>query len=58
MSRQAALQAGRALASADVTSADGGFHEEHLELLDHEVSEVRRVFGGEDGEVLAEGEEV
>ena len=43
MSRQAALQAGRALASADVTSADGGFHEEHLELLDHEVSEVRRV---------------
>ena len=50
MSREAALQAGRALASADVTSADGAFHEEHLELLPHEVAEVRRTVGDEETE--------
>ena len=32
MSRQVALGVGRALASTEVTSLEGGFHEEHLEL--------------------------
>ena len=32
-----------------VTSADGAFHEEHLELLPSEVAEFRRVVGEGDG---------
>ena len=38
MSVQAALQVGRALSSAEVTSFEGGFTQEHLELQPTEVS--------------------
>ena len=37
MSVQAALQVGQAVASAAVSTFEGGFHEEHLELLPAEV---------------------
>ena len=49
MSLQAALQVGRALTSTEVNTFEGGFHEEHLELLPTEVARLRGD-GGADGE--------
>ena len=37
MSRQAALRAGQMLSSSAVTSFEGAFHQEHLELLPEEL---------------------
>ena len=55
MSRQVALGVGRALASTEVTSLEGGFHEEHLELLPSEV-ELSSRFGGGDADEEEEEE--
>ena len=44
MSLQAALGVGAAIASADVSTFEGGFAEEHLELQPDEVAEFRRAF--------------
>ena len=40
MSEEAALRAGAALASASVSTFEGAFHEEHLELLPREVAQL------------------
>jgi hypothetical protein len=63
MSTQAALGVGAAIASADVTTFEGGFQEEHLELLPDEVADFSRRFDevgvvwdrGEVSEVLEDG---
>ena len=47
---QAAINAGRELASANVTTLEEGFHEETLELLPTEVNEIRECYDGEDDE--------
>ena len=52
MSLQAALQVGRAVTSTEVNTFEGGFHEEHLELLPAEVACLRG-----DGSVDREEEE-
>ena len=38
MSLQAALRVGASICSAEVSTVEGGFHEEHLELLPHETA--------------------
>ena len=38
MSLQAALRVGASICSAEVSTVEGGFHEEHLELLHGEVT--------------------
>ena len=51
MSTQAAVGVGQALCSAQVNTVEGGFHEEHLELLPSEVAQYRdwmESTGGED----------
>ena len=53
MSLEAALGVGRAMASATVTTFEGGFKEEHLELQPSEVAALREAAGDEldsDGE--------
>ena len=43
MSEEAALRAGTALASASVSTFEGAFHEEHLELLPREVEQLAQI---------------
>ena len=47
MSMQSALGVGQAIASAIVTdvAAEGGFHEEHLELLPVDMQRIRDEMG-------------
>ena len=52
MSSQAAIAAGQQLASAEVDTVEGGFHEEHLELLPAEVSAMRAAVDGEADEQM------
>ena len=56
MSLQSALGAGRAIASAVVTSVEDGFHEEHLELQQSEVDGFRRLLPEMEGEREIEDE--
>ena len=49
MSLEAALHVGRAISSTSVTTFEGGFHREELELQPCEVEKLRR-FAGEGGE--------
>ena len=58
MSSQAAIAAGQQLASAEVDTVEGGFHEEHLEMLPAEVSARRDAhgFGEADGQMGGEDE--
>ena len=46
MSEEAALRAGTALASSSVSTFEGAFHEEHLELLPQEVDLLGQPSGG------------
>ena len=48
MSLQSALHVGQAISAAMVSDADaeGGFHEEHLELLPGDVARIRDECGG------------
>lgn len=57
MSSQAAIAAGQQLASAEVDTVEGGFHEEHLELLPAEVSAMRAAVDGEADEQMGGEEE-
>ena len=57
MSSQAAIAAGQQLASAEVDTVEGGFHEEHLEMLPAEVSAMRAAVDGEADEQMGGEEE-
>ena len=58
MSSQAAIAAGQQLMSAEVDTVEGGFHEEHLELLPSEVAEMRVAIDGEADEQMGREEAV
>ena len=55
LSVEAALNVGVAICSANVTNvqSEGGFHEEHLELLQPEVAEFGRLFPADEEEEAA-----
>ena len=57
MSLEAALGVGRAMASTSVTTFEGGFKEEHLELQPSEVASWRAAAGCEDAAVESSGDE-
>ena len=57
MSLEAALKVGRAIASTRVTSFEGGFREERLELQPAEVAMLRRCAGVPEGVQEEEGED-
>ena len=56
MSMQAALRVGQAIASTEVTTFEGGFEMEHLELLPSELDDMRQGAAQDGDEAASEDE--